>query len=227
MCFLFFPGTFLIALPYYHLKEKYIKAWPCRTDSKEYFLKNIDDILAGCINKEPAQLKALYERYYGFALKLAYRYLYVYETAVDVVDDSFLKAFANLHLFRLLPGEDNERVFLGWLKKILVNTAIDEFRKKQMIPETRGIPESVWDIADHAGNADNILLYKDVIISVKELPPEYRIVFNMYVIEGYKHFEIAEALNIPVATSKSRLSKARTLLQKKLKKTEEAIICSI
>lgn len=190
-------------------------------------MKNIDDILTGCINKEPAKFKAIYEQYYGFALKLVFRYLYRYGTSVDAVNDSFLKAFANFHLFTLHHGQDNERRFLGWLKKILVNTAIDELRKKQMMPEIGGIPETVWAIADSTRNADNFLLYKDIITLIKELPPEYRIVFNMYVIEGFKHIEIAEALNIPVATSKSRLSKARALLQNNIKKIEDANICSM
>jgi RNA polymerase sigma factor (sigma-70 family) len=190
-------------------------------------LKSICKILTGCINKEPHSQRLIYENYYGYALKLAFRYVYRYEAAVDVVNDSFVKVINSFHLFRIEDADAAEQLFMGWLKRIVVNTAIDALRKKQMAPEIGGIPDSVWDIADASQDIEKLLLYKDLIILIKKLQPEYRAVFNMYVIDGYSHLEISEILNIPIGTSKSRLSRARDLLKESLKEIEQMKVCSI
>lgn len=109
----------------------------------------------------------------------------------------------------------------------MINAAIDELRKGKMSPEIGGIPDYVWDITTKTQNADQLLLYKDLITIIKELPPQYRVVFNMYVIDGYNHLEIASVMNISVGTSKSSLSRARTMLQKSIRKLEDAQLCSI
>jgi RNA polymerase sigma-70 factor (ECF subfamily) len=90
-----------------------------------------------------------------------------------------------------------------------------------MTPEIGGIPEHVWEEADKSQKADQLLLYKELITYVKSLPPTYRIVFNMFVIDGCSHFEIADALGISIGTSKSNLSRARAFLQKLIKEKEE------
>ena len=94
-----------------------------------------------------------------------------------------------------------------------------------MLPEIGGIPEFVWEIKDNSQDADQLLLYKDIIILIKELPPACRVVFNLYVIDGYTHIEIADMIKIPIGTSKSSLSRARVLLQNSIKKMEEAKLC--
>ena len=109
----------------------------------------------------------------------------------------------------------------------MINVSIDELRKGNMLPEIGGIPEHVWEIADNSQDADQLLLYKDLIILIKELPPAYRAVFNLYIIDGYTHSEIADLMNIAIGTSKSNLSKARLLLQKSLKKMEDGKLCRI
>ena len=103
----------------------------------------------------------------------------------------------------------------------------DELRRGSMLPEIGGIPEHVWEIADNSQDADQLLLYKDLIILIKELPPAYRTVFNLYIIDGYTHSEIADLMKIAIGTSKSNLSKARVLLQKSIKKMEEGKLCRI
>ena len=190
-------------------------------------MKSFNEILAGCINKESYSQRLLYESYYGYALKLAFRYVYRYEAAVDVVNDSFVKAINGFHLFRVEDGGAAEQLFKGWFKRIVINTAIDALRKKQMTPEIGGIPDNVWDIADNSQDIEKLLLYKDLIILIKKLQPEYRAVFNMYVIDGYSHLEISDILNIPIGTSKSRLSRARSVLQESLKKIEQVNVCSL
>ena len=109
----------------------------------------------------------------------------------------------------------------------MINTAIDELRRGKMTPEIGGIPDHVWEIPYRAANAEQMLLYKELIICIKEMAPQYRSVFNLYVIDGYNHLEIADMLNIPVGTSKSCLSRARALLQNNIKKNEDAVLCRI
>ena len=115
----------------------------------------------------------------------------------------------------------------GWIKRIMINTSIDLLRKKMLLPEIGGIPDSVWDIKDKSASADQMTIYKDLILLVKKLPPAYRIVFNMQVIDGYTHIEIADTLGIPVNTSKSNLLRAKALMKKYLNEKEELTECSI
>lgn len=117
---------------------------------------------------------------------------------------------------------------MGWMRRIMANTAIDELRRQNMMPEIGDLPEYVWEQHDNSQSAEQKLFYKELIVQVKKLPPSYRVVFNMYVIDGFTHQEIANHLGISVGTSKSSLSKARMHLQKFLSKdsSPEKDICS-
>jgi len=184
-------------------------------------LESINHIIKGCIAKDHKYQKIVYEQYRGFAFKMAFRYIYGYEKANDVVNDSFVKIFNHFDSFRLNASENYEKVLMGWLKKIVINTAIDQLRRDQMLPEIGGIPETAFEGTDKHYNADKIILYNDLISIVKQLPPHYRIVFNLYVIDGYSHAEIADLMDTTVGTSKSHLSRARVLLQTEIRKMEE------
>jgi RNA polymerase sigma factor (sigma-70 family) len=184
-------------------------------------LENITEAIKGCIKNDHRYQRMIYDQYRGFALKVAFRYIYTYEKATDVVNDSFVKIFNHFSSFRLGDVAENEKILMGWLKKIIINTAIDHLRKKQMLPEIGGIPESAFEISDNYYNADQVALYNDLMILVKELPPTNRVVFNLYVIDGYSHAEIADLMNTTIGTSKSQLSRARAILQKGIKKMEQ------
>ena len=190
-------------------------------------MENITTILKGCINNEHKFQKMLYKEYYGFALKTVFRYIYRYEKAVDIVNDGFVKMFNHFNKFELAEEADNQKILMAWLKRIMINTSIDVLRKGDMVPEIGGIPEYVWDYTDKGRDADQLVLYKDLIILIKELPPTYRVVFNLFVIDGYTHSEIAGILSISIGTSKSNLSRARILLQKSIKKMEDSKLCRI
>lgn len=190
-------------------------------------MESLTLILNGCLKREHKYQKLLYERYFGFALKTVFRYIYRYDKAVDTVNDGFIKFFNKIERFNHGPEPDTEKILMGYIKRIMINTAIDELRKAKMIPEIGGIPDYVWDIPDDSQNAEQMILFKDLIVMIKQLAPQYRAVFNLYVIDGYNHLEISDMLNIPVGTSKSSLSRARTLLQNSIKKTEEAALCRI
>ncbi len=183
----------------------------------------MEEIIAGCAQHDSRDQRALYERYYGFCLKIVFRYIFRYDKAVDVVNDGFVKVFKNLNNFHFTEPLKLEMMLMGWMKTIMINTAIDKLRKNDYMPETGIINESVW-IEDKGQSADQSLLYKELIIQVKKLPPAYRLVFNMYVIDGFTHQEIANHLKIAVGTSKSNLSKARVLLQNILKKSEGEVL---
>ena len=185
-------------------------------------MENVSLVIQGCINKEYKYQKMVYENYRGFALKIVFRYIYRYEKAVDVANDGFVKLFAAFERFTSAETEeDNRKILMGYIKKIMVNASIDELRKGSMLPEIGGIPKYVWGKTSKEDDADQKLLYKQIITLIKELPPSYRIVFNMYVIDGFNHLEIADILKIPVGTSKSNLSRARVMLQAAIKKSEE------
>ncbi len=183
---------------------------------------NLYEIVEGCRNGDNKFQEIFYEHYFGFCLKVVFRYIYRYEQSVDVVHDGFLKIFRALKNFETVNENELEVVLMGWMRRIMVNTAIDLLRKKEMIPEIGGLPESVWEEPDKSTAADQLLFYKELISEVKKLPPSYRTVFNLFVIDGYNHMEIAAMLDISVGTSKSSLFKARNILQKAINKNYTA-----
>jgi RNA polymerase sigma factor (sigma-70 family) len=191
-------------------------------------LADLQSIISGCVANDPKCQKLLYERYYGYAFKIAFRYIYRYERVADVVNDGFVKLFRHISSFVSTAESEAEPRLLGWLKRIVVNTAIDELRRNHLMPEIGGIPETAWEVPGNSDNADNLLLYKELIGHVKSLPPSYGAVFNMYVIDGFSHQEIADQLGISVGTSKSNLFKAKAFLQKLIKKdAQQAGICNL
>lgn len=190
-------------------------------------MEDITPIIKGCIRQEYKYQKLLYERYLGYSLKITFRYMYRYEKAIDVVHDGFVKLFNSFPAFKMGVADNNEKLLFAWLKRIMINTAIDELRKGQMLPEIGGIPDYVWGITDKNNDADQIMLYNELVALIKDLPPDYRIVFNLYVIDGFSHSEISNMMRIPIGTSKSNLSRARMSLQKSIKKLEEVKVCRI
>jgi RNA polymerase sigma-70 factor (ECF subfamily) len=187
-------------------------------------LDNLREIIEACSKNNSASQKLVYERYYGYALKIVFRYVYRYERAVDAVNDGFVKLFRNIDRFVTDDYEHLEQRFMGWMKKIMINVAIDELRRGSMLAEIGGIPDHIWETADKSLSPDQALLYKELVSLVKQLPPAYRAVFNMVVIDGLTHHEVADLLDISVGTSKSNLSRARVLLQKHIKDLEASAI---
>lgn len=190
-------------------------------------MSTIRDIVNGCVDNNHKYQKILYERYYGYALKTVFRYIFKYEKAVDVVNDGFVKLFRHFSQFKADDPAHTEQMLMGWIRRIMINNAIDELRKKDMQPDAGFVPEEVWEQTEHCDNADQLLLYKDLMIQVRKLPPMYRAVFNMYVIDGFNHNEIAERLGIAAGTSKSNLWKAKNLLQAYLKEPNNKELCKM
>lgn len=190
-------------------------------------MEEIKDILQGCREGNRKYQKLLYEKYYGFALKIVFRYIYNYEEAVEVANDGFVKFFSGIDKF-IVDGQGNiERMLGGWIRKIMINCSIDLLRKKMLLPEIGGIPDYAWNIRETSPSIEQLIIYKELITLIKKLPPQLRIVFNMHIIDGYKHIEIAEILGIPVGTSKSNLMKAKAFMQKFINQKESLSACRI
>jgi RNA polymerase sigma factor (sigma-70 family) len=189
-------------------------------------LEKLLHIIAGCAEQDRQCQQALYDKYYGLCLKIAFRYVNTYEQAVEVVHDGFLKMFRNFSRFEVRDKDKVEMLLMGWIRRVVINAAIDYMRREMNNQQTHPIPEHVWEHGDKGSLSDNSLLYKELMTLVKDLPPAYRIVFNLHVIEGYSHPEIAKMLGITTGTSKSNLSKARAHLQKALAaQNVETILC--
>lgn len=166
------------------------------------------DLIRDCLTGERRAQKQLYDKYAAKMYAVCIRYMGNGDDASDILQDGFIKVYKNLEKFR---GEGS---FEGWLRRIFANTAIEQLRKKKLNFSTADKEEQ---IELKAPGAVDHLSEKDLLKIVSELSPGYRTVFNMYVIEGYGHKEIAEIMNISEGTSKSQLARARMILQQKVK----------
>ncbi|HEY8387187.1 MAG TPA: RNA polymerase sigma factor [Parasegetibacter sp.] len=148
----------------------------------------------------------LYQRFAPKMYGVCLRYASQPDDAQDILQEGFVKVFRNIDRFRM------EGSFEGWIRRIMVNTAIEFFRRKNHLQPIGEREEQTLD-SDYTDALDH-LAEKDILTLIRQLSPGYRTVFNMYVIEGYSHKEIAEMLGINEGTSKSQLARAKGLLQK-------------
>ena len=174
---------------------------------------------ACALNNRGSQ-KILYSSFYGYAMAICDRYASKQEDAVEILNDGFLKIFKEIHHYRPAYA-DVVSSFKGWLRKIMVYTAIDHFRKNQKHQMVTQLDTIVYQVATLHEDAVDKLSYEEIIRAIQDLSPAYRAVFNLFIIEGLSHDEIAGQLGISVGTSKSNLSKARRQLQKILFKKNE------
>ena len=176
---------------------------------------NEPEVIKGCLKNDRVSQKLLYDFYYSKMLVVCLRYAKDDSEAQDVLHEGFLKVYLNLKNF------NGTGSFEGWIRKIMVNTAIDNLRKNKsnyMIVSTVYADDKTIDIADEVTDDELAINIEpeEILKAVKKLTPAYRTVFNLYVIEDYSHKEIAEMLEISEGTSKSNLSKAKFNLRKNL-----------
>ena len=163
------------------------------------------DLIEGCIRGDRKMQHELYQRFAPKMYGVCLRYAGNAEEAEDILQEGFIKVFNKIGSFR------SEGSFEGWIRRIFVNTAIEHFRKKIYLQPITEYEEDTVE-GKYLSVLDS-LAAKDIIQLVQQLSPGYRTVFNMYVVEGYTHKQIAEALNISEGTSKSQLSRAKLILQ--------------
>jgi RNA polymerase sigma-70 factor (ECF subfamily) len=174
---------------------------------------------ACALNKRESQ-KVIYSSFYGYAMAICDRYTNNQDDAVEILNDGFLKIFKEIHHYKPAYA-DVVSSFKGWLRKIMVYTAIDNFRKNHKHRLVTQLDNVVYQVATISEDAIDKLSYEEIIRAVQELSPGYRTVFNLFVIEGMSHEEVANQLGVSIGTSKSNLSKARKQLQKILFKQNE------
>lgn len=171
-------------------------------------MKELEQIIKACKKNRPEAQKKLYEHLSDKMFGVCLQYAKDYTEAEDILQDGFIKVFTKISQYNFKGS------FEGWVRRIMVNCALERFRKQNLMYTVSEIHEY-----DHKMIVDDVLSSisgKELLTLIHQLSPQYKTVFNLYAIEGYSHQEIAEQLNISVGTSKSNLSRARIILQKKV-----------
>ena len=177
---------------------------------------NIKLILQGCLRDNRDSQRKLYEHFYGYAMNISLRYSRNREEALEVLNDAFLKVFNNLNKY------DQDYPFKGWLRRILINAAIDYHRVHHKHHMYVALDET-QELADTPLPLPEIGTTTDVLPILQKLTPAYRMVFNLYVMEGYKHNEIAEMLGISSSASRSNLVRAKEKLRELLTRQNSSL----
>ena len=163
-------------------------------------------MIKGCRKRRRKSQKELYEMYYAFGMSITLRYANSRNEAAAILNDAFMKVFDNIKSY------DIERPFKPWFRRIVINTSINHYHKHKKEKELM-----VFELDDQHLSRDETILsgisYREMIEMVQLLSPAYRTVFNLYVIDGFTHDEIASQLDITVGTSKSNLHKAKKNLR--------------
>jgi RNA polymerase sigma-70 factor (ECF subfamily) len=182
-----------------------------------------DLIVKECRRGKRKGYSLLYRKYSPVLLGLCIRYTRSRDEAEDVLQEGFIKVFQKIKTF------ENKGSFEGWLKRIMVNTAINYYKssRKYMLHEEFDVNNIRHTHAHDAGETveiENPLKQEQLLAMINELPDGYRLIFNMYVFDGLTHKEIAEELGISEGTSKSQLSKARKHLKDKIEKIQQKML---
>jgi RNA polymerase sigma factor (sigma-70 family) len=173
----------------------------------------LEIILNGCRQNDRLNQTKLFHLLERFALRICYRYHGNPDEVADVMSESFFKLFSNLESFDISRCVDPGVGLKAWFKRILINTCIDHLRKQSLATEKSIRLGETEDFVAMQEDGFDRMAYKQIIESIQLLSPAYRTVFNLHVIEGMKHEEIAGLLGITVGASKSNLSKARNHLR--------------
>jgi len=169
----------------------------------------LNNIIKGCLEGDRRSQERLYKMFSSRMFGLCLQYSDNYDDAKDILQEGFIKVFQKLGQF------DHRGSFEGWIRRIMINTALEKYRSHlHLFPITE--QEMKKEVLAYEEAFDK-LTASELIKLVQELPPRYRMVFNLYAIEGYAHKEIGEMLGITVGTSKSNLARARGILKDKVK----------
>lgn len=163
------------------------------------------DLIKGCLRGDAAMQRALYDRFASEMYGVCLRYAGNTNDADDILQEGFIKVYNNLHRFR------SEGSFEGWIRRIFINTCIEQFRRKVKSYNISEAHENTTEDSDLS--ALDVLNAKDLVKLINELAPGYKTVFNLFVVEGYSHKEIGEMLGISEGTSKSQLARAKSTLK--------------
>ena len=171
------------------------------------------ELIKGCKANKSKYQKALYDTYVGKVMGVCRRYTNSYEDAEDVLQEAFVK------IFKYIGNVKEEKALPSWIKRTTVNTAITIYQRNKKHQDQINY-EHVGELNVETEHIISQLSNQELVALINQLPDGYRVVFNLYVIEGFNHREIAEMLEVSEGTSKSQLSRAKALLKNFLKKTE-------
>lgn len=174
------------------------------------------EIVQGCIKEDRHCQQALFVRYAGKMLAVCMRYTRHRMEAEDILQDAFVKVFDNIHKFQFKGS------FEGWIRRIVINTALKNYSKKSFQQEQIGLENQ----PEHSTEPESYknLEQEEMLRLINRLPEGYRVVFNLYAIEGYSHKEISDMLGIQESTSRSQLVKARKMLQGMIVKIQKIAV---
>lgn len=170
----------------------------------------LTDLLAGCLRNHRQSQELLYRQFYGYAMSICLRYAPTREGALEVLNDGFLKVFTRLEQY------DTNQPFKSWLRRILINTALDHYRQEVRHMNHASVEQIELTAVANEADAQSQLAHEDLLALIQRLSPAYRLVFNLAVMDGFTHDEIAEQLGISVGASKSNLARARENLRQML-----------
>jgi len=176
----------------------------------DLFVKQTTKLVKGCMANERSAQEGLYKLFYAGMIRLCYRYLKSDDLAKEALNAGFLKVFRNISSFDYQKGELHT-----WIKTIMVRTCIDLNRKElKFVTDPLGAEiEDVFILPQVLQK----LYAEDIVSSIQQLPAATRLVFNLYVVDGYSHKEISEQLNIGESTSRWHLTEAKKQLRELLK----------
>lgn len=178
--------------------------------------------IQGCALNNRESQKKIYSSFYGYAMSICHRYTSQEEDAIEILNDGFLKVF--IEIYRFKPAyADTVSSFKGWLRKIMIYTAIDHFRKNHKHQVIGELNENYLHIPSAHEDAIDKISHEEIVSAIRYLTPGYRTVLNLFIIEGFSHEEIAKELGISTGTSKSNLAKARKQLQKILYQQNQTV----
>lgn len=166
-------------------------------------------LIKDCLKGDRTAQKKLYDIYSGKMMAVCLRYCKDSETAKDLLHDGFIKVYSHLESFKGMGS------FEGWIRRIMVNTALEFLRKKNDLGYQIDVEEA-WSLSDDDLNAMERMQVEELIEMIQKLPDAYRASFNLFVVEGFSHKEIATELNITESSFRVYLTRARHMLQKML-----------
>lgn len=171
-----------------------------------------EEIIEGCIKEQKAAQEALYKKYASKLMGVSMRYAKDQMEAEDILHDALVKIFDNIKSY------SNKGSFVGWMVKITVNTALNKIRSRNK--NLSYVEEYTEEALDFSSSLDNLQLM-DLLNLMDKMPEGYKIVFNLFAVEGYSHQEISKQLGIEEVTSRTQFAKARKYLQRLILKLEE------
>ena len=177
-----------------------------------------NELINGCIREDESCQRVLFHRYAGKMLGVSQRYARNTMDAEDIVQDAFIKVFDKIRQFKM------EGSFEGWIRKIVVNTALKKYTIIRYDKEVSGFELNDRNESATEATAFSHLTEKELLVLINNLPDGYRLIFNLYVIEGYQHEEIATMLGIQPGTSRSQLVKARNMLKNQILQMQKVAV---